>query len=35
MNMALLSAEDWLLVADRNYFNRDPWRTAGRRCCGG
>ena len=30
--------EDWLLIADRNFFNWDAWRAAaapGRRCCGG
>jgi hypothetical protein len=30
--------EDWLLIADRNFYNWDDWcapRMPGRRCCGG
>jgi hypothetical protein len=30
--------EDWLLIADRNFYNWEDWCTAadtGRRCCGG
>jgi hypothetical protein len=31
-------ADDWLVIADRNFYCWDAWRTAadtGRRCCGG